>query len=152
MRKVIGPFIKETEFLSNSYPSTIIYNGYEYPTVEHAFQATKTIKKQEIDWIAAAPTPGVARFRGERITLRDDWGQIKDNVMLELIRIKFSDPVLKRRLIETRDWELCEYNYLHDNYWGNCTCQKCTDEYGKNMLGKILMQVRDECISNILNN
>ena len=38
--------------------------------------------------------------------------------------------------------ELIEKNYWHDNFWGVCTCGKCST--GKNHLGTILIQVREE--------
>lgn len=38
--------------------------------------------------------------------------------------------------------EIVEGNYWHDNYWGNCTCDKCKNIEGQNKLGKILMKIR----------
>ena len=39
----IGEFDGKFRFLSNFYPSPIFYDGILYPTVEHAFQAAKTV-------------------------------------------------------------------------------------------------------------
>lgn len=76
--------------------------------------------------------------------LRKNWEEVKDNVMEEIIKNKFSTPELAAKLKSTGKEELIEGNYWHDNYWGNCTCQKCATIKGKNKLGKILMKIRSE--------
>ena len=43
---------------------------------------------------------------------------------------------LKERLLKTGKEELVEGNTWHDNYWGNCTCEKCKNIAGQNKLGK----------------
>ena len=68
--------------------------------------------------------------------------------MYECVRRKFTDPTLRRMLINTYTWGLIERNYWHDNYWGSCTCKTCQDK-GENHLGKILMKVREECINEL---
>ena len=35
-------------------------------------------------------------------------------------------------------------NWWHDNYWGNCNCDRCKDIKGQNKLGKMLMDLREE--------
>ena len=65
--------------------------------------------------------------------------------MLKIIRNKFSQtPILGSWLKETYPKLLIEGNYWHDNYWGQCKCNRCTRYKGRNTLGKILMQVREE--------
>ena len=78
------------------------------------------------------------------MSLRPDWEKVKDGVMLDILRIKFSKPDLKQMLLDTGDAYLIEGTTWHDNYWGNCTCDRCKNITGKNMLGKTLMQVRAE--------
>jgi len=70
--------------------------------------------------------------------------------MLEIIRQKFFNyQALYDSLISTNDVYLIEGNFWHDNYWGICIkkdCDKCKDvTLAKNMLGNILMIVREEC-------
>jgi ribA/ribD-fused uncharacterized protein len=77
------------------------------------------------------------------MTKRDDWDEVKTKVMLDVVRIKFSNPILRKMLLETGEEELVEGNHWHDNFWGSCRCEKCGSS-GQNMLGKILMQVRTE--------
>ena len=141
---MIDFFDGEYAFLSNFYNASCIFEEKLYPTVEHAFQAAKSLDLAERDWIAAAGSPGLAKRLGRRINLRPDWEKVKFDVMEECLRSKFADPVLKQKLLATGDEELVEGNYWHDNTYGNCSCEKCKDIIGRNMLGNILMKLRTE--------
>ena len=134
----IALFILEYRFLSNFYPSPITYEGIRYPTVEHAFQAAKSLKASDKFCIAALSTPGKAKRAGRGLKLREDWEAVKLNVMKYLLILKFQDKVLKEKLLETKGKELVEGNYWLDYFWGVCAGK------GQNHLGKLLMQVRDE--------
>ena len=141
---MIDCFDGEFAFLSNFHPS-MITDGKEWMlTVEHYFQAAKAEDKDDYIKIAAAFTPGEAKRLGRHIKLRSGWEEIKDQVMLDALRKKFAIPKLCEKLLATGDEELVEGNTWHDNYWGNCTCNRCKDIEGKNKLGKLLMQVREE--------
>ena len=141
---MIDFFDGEYAFLSNFYNASCIFEEKLYPTVEHAFQAAKSLDQAERDWIAAAGSPGLAKRLGRRVNLRPDWEKVKFDVMEECLRSKFADPVLKQKLLATGDEELVEGNYWHDNTYGNCSCEKCKDIIGRNMLGNILMKLRTE--------
>ena len=141
---VIDNFSDRYEFLSNFYERPFIYNGAEYKTGEHAFQAAKTLDNNEKQLIIDAETPGKAKRLGRRVKLRDDWEAVKYDVMYEIEKAKFSDEEMKKMLISTGDAELIEGTTWHDNIWGNCTCERCKNIIGQNNLGKILMKVRDE--------
>jgi ribA/ribD-fused uncharacterized protein len=141
---MIDFFDGEYAFLSNFYNASCIFEEKLYPTVEHAFQAAKSLDHAERDWIAAAGSPGLAKRLGRSVNLRADWEKIKFNVMEECLRSKFSDPILKQKLLATGDEELVGGNYWHDNTYGNCSCEKCKDIVGRNMLGNILMKLRTE--------
>lgn len=130
-------------FLSNFYPSVIDFEGRTYQTVEHAYQAAKTIDDVHRLAIAQLPTAAAAKKYGRTLVLRTDWDDVKERIMLSLLRKKYREPVLAVALKETGDIELVEYNYWHDRYWGICECFGC-GSVGKNMLGKLLMQVREE--------
>src|ERR1700741_3859496 len=70
----IERFSGKYHFLSNFHPHPIRgARGLVYPTAEAAFQGGKTTTPTERAWIAAAPTPSVAKRRGRLVTLRDDW-------------------------------------------------------------------------------
>ena len=145
---IIDKFENEYAFLSNFYPSPVQENGITYPTIEHYFQAQKTTVPFERVAIANAATPGQAKREGRRITLRKDWERVKDDVMLQGLRLKFAIPELAEKLLTTGDAELVEGTTWHDNIWGNCSCPQCEDIPGENRLGKLLMQVREEIKNN----
>lgn len=125
-------------FLSNFYPCRIFYDGATYSCSENAFQATKTTDKSLRAPFSGEVSPYVTKKMGRKLVLRPDWEKIKDSVMYEILKIKFSIPDLREKLLATGDEELVEGNTWGDHYWGFC------DGYGKNMLGKTLMRVRDE--------
>lgn len=138
---MIDCFDKEYAFLSNFYPS-FIDEGKGYPTVEHYFQAMKTFNLAQHEKIRLAATPGQAKRFGRVCDLRADWEQVKDDIMLQALRLKFQDPELRAQLIATGDEYLVEGNTWNDCYWGVC------QGIGKNRLGELLMQVREECNKN----
>ena len=144
MKNRIDSFNRDYAFLSNFYESPIEFEGIKYPTVEHYFQAMKTLNLSERKNIADAPTPGKAKQFGRSVWLRADWENVKDDVMLAGLRLKFQIPELRTELLNTGDAELIEGNFWHDNTWGDCVCDKCLDKPGENRLGKLLMKVREE--------
>ena len=138
---MICEFEDKYAFLSNFYPSPILYEGIVYPTNEHFFQAMKTMDQEERKKIAAADTPGQAKRLGRHVQLRADWERIKVDVMRTGLMLKFTDAELAQKLIDTGDEELIEGNWWHDTTWGVC------NGVGQNKLGKILMRVREEIAS-----
>jgi len=109
-------------FLSNFYMQPVLYQGKEWPSSEHAYQAMKTEDTKLQERIRKLPEPRTAKSIGKNVKLRADWESIKDNFMLEILRAKFSDTSLKEKLLSTRGEYLQEGNTWHDNYWGNCYC------------------------------
>lgn len=143
VKNIIDRFTGKYDFLSNYYECEVKYDGITYNNAEAAFQSAK-LKNVDDRVIFRHLSPNYAKRLGRSICLRDDWLIVKRDVMTEIIRSKFSDPNLKKKLLNTGNAILVEGNYWHDNYWGNCICDKCKDIKGKNYLGKILMKVRDE--------
>jgi ribA/ribD-fused uncharacterized protein len=140
---MINAFEGEYAFLSNFYFSPMIIRDVAYTTNEHFFQAMKTFDPKERQDIVLAPTPRRAKYLGRKVSLRKDWEDIKEEVMLIGLRHKFSNPDLRRKLLATGNEELIEGTTWHDKYWGICNCETCGGQ-GKNRLGKLLMQVREE--------
>lgn len=130
-------------FLSNFWKSEVEYEGVKYKTSEHAYQAAKTLDPSERQSIANLDRAGEAKRAGRKVTLRDNWEGIKDGIMLDILRIKFADPTLRDELLRTGDALLVEGNTWHDNHFGVCCCDKCNG-VGDNMLGELLMKVREE--------
>lgn len=145
MLERINQFNDKYAFLSNFYASEVLYEDLVYPTVEHAYQAAKTtdIKIRE-NFAWRILTAKEAKQEGRKLIIRKDWESIKLKVMEELLRKKFLDHMNLRFLLKTETAWLEEGNYWHDNFWGNCSCVKCSNIEGKNNLGMLLMNIRFE--------
>lgn len=140
---MIDKFDGEYFFLSNYYPCTVIYEGIAYPSVEHAFQAAKTMDKDVRLEISRLKTPNAAKRAGRSLTLRKDWEKVKFKVMEDCLREKFKNTELLLKLLATDGHFLIEGTTWHDQCWGICTCEKCGGN-GENNLGRLLMKIRDE--------
>ncbi len=128
-------------YLSNFYPSPFVDNdGLQWPTGEHYFQAHKFfgISQKQFDAVRNASNPGKAKQLGRLYRLRNDWEQVKEDIMLQALRYKFlQNSMLLELLLKTGNSELIEHR--PDPYWGDNI-----DGTGKNRLGALLMVVRDE--------
>lgn len=134
---MIDRFLGEYFFLSNFHYVKVKWEGLVYPSVEHAYQASKTMDRNVRVKVREAPTPGIAKKMGRRVVLRDDWEEVKLEIMRELLLKKFGVLALRSRLLGTVGEGLVEGNNWGDRYWGVC------DGKGENNLGKLLMEVRD---------
>ncbi|RXE57537.1 NADAR family protein [Acetivibrio mesophilus] len=114
-------------------------NGKCWSTSEHYFQAQKfagTEYEEEIR-LSATPMEAANLGRDRNKPLRNDWEQVKDSIMKEAVLAKFkTHDDIREILISTEDKEIIEKT-TSDYYWG---CG--SNGTGKNMLGKILMEVR----------
>lgn len=124
-------------FLSNFYPSAVLFDGAVYPTSEHAYQAAKTLDLAERERVRLCATAGQAKRLGRKLTVRADWHDIRVRVMARVLAAKFSDPALMRLLRRTGLEPIVETNTWGDTFWGVC------DGVGENWLGRLLMQIRD---------
>ncbi len=135
---IISNFRGSYAFLSNFYLAKVIYNGHTYRTSEHAFAAAKATNEKDRQYVANATTPGIAKRRGREIKCRPDWNVVKATIMAEIVYHKFAqNPELYAMLRATGSAALVEGNWWNDTYWGVCK------GIGENMLGKILMIVRN---------
>lgn len=127
--------------LSNSAPFPISLDSKMWYTAEHYFQARKfhdvQVQKQiqqtraasEIIWIANNP----------KLRVRRDWDLVKLDFMRTAVRAKFTQITsLKKLLINTGDAILIDHSE-EDLYWSDGG-----DGSGRNMLGVVLMEIRDE--------
>ena len=132
-------FDGDYRFLSNFYPSIVEYDGSYYPTVEHAYQAAKTLNPAQRREIQIAVSPAKAKMLGRHVHIRHDWDEIKVRVMEQLLRKKFNGyHDLSRSLYETGDKYLEETNSWGDTFWGVCNGK------GQNVLGNLLMKIRSD--------
>lgn len=134
---MINEFREENFFLSNFYKSPIkMDDGFTYTCAEAAFQAQKTFSDEYKRRFSVMDGKG-AKYYGRQIELRQDWEDVKIGVMYDIVYAKFSqNPKLKQQLLNTGDEKLVEGNNWNDTFWGVCNGN------GKNVLGKILMEVR----------
>lgn len=139
-RKDVRPY----NCFSNFYPCTVIVDGMRFRSAEAAFQAQKVPLEKRRDFIFC--TPSAAKHLGRHVPLPADWDAVRDEAMHKVVYAKFSkNENLRQILLSTEDEELVEDTTgWHDNIWGDCSCPKCQYIKGRNKLGKILMQVRDE--------
>jgi ribA/ribD-fused uncharacterized protein len=130
----------EYGFFSNFSSHGIELDGEYWPTTEHYFQAQKFPATADGDQIRQAKTPKDAAKMGRDRSrpLRNDWEEVKDDIMRKAVLRKFEiHAEIREILLATGDEEIVE-NAPSDYYWG---CGK--DGSGKNMLGQILMEVRE---------
>lgn len=138
---------KDYTWMRNDYlldhPVTV--DGFDYPTVEHAYQAAKTYDENTKSLISSS-SMWDARNIGRNIDLPVDWDSKKYFIMSDLILQKFkNNKDIAKLLLETGDAEI-EMITPKDSYWG------CTKEdgilgpikKGMNNLGEILMATRTE--------
>ena len=137
-------FTGEYSFLSNFHPCNIVFEGKLYPTVEHAYQAAKSLNQETRDIIRKAADPNLAKRLGQSVVVRSDWNEVKISIMKELIRKKFENPFIRWRLKETNNRPLINENRWNDRFWG------VVNGEGENWLGKILEEVREEILQNDL--
>ena len=147
---VIAPFVDEAEFLSNFFtvPGGLKFMGYVVPTAEHAYQMMKTLNQDDRAWIALQPTAYLAKragnkngLNGRKIELRQDWEEVKYEIMKQVVRAKFTQHAgLAKMLLMTGDKPLIELNWWGDDIWGWCS----KTWRGTNLLGRILMEIREE--------
>lgn len=140
---MIDKFRKEYFFLSNFYPKGFNMNGKYYATSEHAYQALKAKNESDHELIRLQTSARMSKQIGQEITPRENWNKIKKDVMLDVLREKFKDKYLTELLKETEPHYLKEGNTWHDNFYGDCECDKCQNITGENWLGKLLIKVRE---------
>lgn len=136
--EVIREFIDAYAFLSNFYHSPVKYRNLIYLNAEAAFQAQKESCEKDKEQYTRM-NPAQAKLVGRNCNLREDWEEIKEQTMYEIVKAKFTqNEDLARLLLATGDAYLEEGNWWHDTTWGVC------NGVGQNKLGKILMRVREE--------
>ncbi|TAE58853.1 MAG: NADAR family protein [Nostocales cyanobacterium] len=128
---------------SNFSSHGFVLDDLYWSTSEHYFQAQKFIGTEHLEQIRLVKTPREAAKMGRQRTrpLRKDWEKVKDEIMRKAVLCKFTTHAdIQEILLSTGEEELVENSPI-DFYWG-CGA----DGSGKNMLGKILMEVRETII------
>ncbi len=126
---------------SNFAPYPIQLDGKQWPTSEHYFQAQKFVDPEHQEAIRKEKSPTIAARigRDRKKPLRRDWESVKDSIMRKAVRAKFTQhDDLRQILLSTGDARIVEHTE-NDSYWGDGG-----DGKGRNMLGRILMEIREE--------
>lgn len=141
---VIGFYPREFYCFDNFSAFSIQWNGYVYPTVEHAYQAASFMGSD--DGVAEEIRNSRSPDEAKRIKAanahkrRENWDNEKLSVMEELLRLKvMQHPYVFKKLLETGDLEIVEDSPV-DSYWG-----WGENRDGRNELGKLWMKIRNEC-------
>lgn len=154
--KIFGFFGKEDneyKWLSNFHKCEVLWDGYIWPSSEHAYMVAKTDRDIGLTdsgesiyndcnisrfAICALSCAQVKRW-GQTVRLREDWEQVKSKIMYQVCLDKFTrNEDLKQKLIDTGDKVLIEANSWGDAYYG----YDVDNKEGLNMLGEILMKIR----------
>ena len=140
-------FYDATHPFSNVFLSTVTYEGVEYLTSEHAYQAQKFDRSAQdvVDQILNTTDPveakDIADANLER--MRPDWNYFtKFRVMKKIVYEKMvQNPKILKLLLKSGEKNLVE-NGPHDDCWGAVTVDGIVG--GHNFIGRILMRVRSE--------
>lgn len=137
-------FFYEHEFyvLSNFSAFTLMWKGLRFDTSEAAYHWEKFPTNPVIqNWILHAPSAHEAfkiaqRYKSQQ---RGDWYSVRVNIMKLILHAKVEQhEYVYKKLLETGDRELIEDSW-RDDFWGWGYYRN-----GKNILGKLWMEVREE--------
>lgn len=130
---------------SNLYRREVVFEDETFATSEHAYQAGKPRKKAVRDWLMAAPSPALLAMAAHGLYYWDvapGWSTAKFDRMRDILRAKFQQhDDLRELLLSTDDARLVESATVDNEInrlWGE------VNGVGKNMLGVLLMEVREE--------
>lgn len=130
---------------SNLYRREVVFEGETFATSEHAYQAGKPRKKAVRDWLMAAPSPSLLAMAAHGLYYWDvapGWSTTKFDRMRDILRAKFEQhDDLRELLLSTGDARLVESATVDNEVnrlWGE------VNGVGKNMLGVLLMEIREE--------
>lgn len=130
---------------SNFSKHPVSVSGVVWPTSEHYYQAKKftsnvvqgAIRKSR----TAAEAASMGRMGLPSYVGNEAWEKMRDGVMLEVLRLKFEQNQGARLTLLQTGSDVIVEDSPTDYYWG-CGA----DGSGKNMLGKLLEQVRRELL------
>lgn len=144
----------EQEFyvLSNFSSFQVKFGYHTFMTSEHAYHYAKFAAASKLlpDTIKAARVADEILFarsahdafiiaQTNKAYRRYDWDDVKVDIMREILRAKVSQhEYVRRKLLQTGDRELVEDSW-RDDYWG-----WGPNHDGKNMLGRLWMEIREE--------
>lgn len=137
-------FFYEQDFyvLSNFSSFMVKYEGQMFPTAEHAYHWAKfPTDALMMATIRCAASAHLAYELGQRWKeyRREDWDDMKVGIMNDILCAKVQQHhYVRRKLLATGERTLIE-NSWRDDFWGWGPNQK-----GRNVLGRLWMQIRED--------
>ncbi len=128
-----------TSFLGNFHPCNVSVAGKTFVCSEAAFQAQKFIHNPRLMHVFTTLNGPDSWSTAQRYktSIRPDWKMVHVHAMYSALDSKFRhNPDLKAKLLATGKSYLVEHT-SRDSFWGDGG-----DGTGQNMLGKILMGIR----------
>ncbi|WP_420287278.1 NADAR family protein [Flavobacterium psychrophilum] len=136
---MIKEFQGDFRWLSNFSPVKIELDGLEFSSVEHAYMSAKSDDEKWKSFCSNSNnTAGNIKRESRNVKLKDNWNDIKLEIMQKCIEQKFNKSPFKALLLKTGNEHIQEGNRWNDKFWGVCLK---TNE-GENNLGKLIMSVR----------
>ena len=148
-------FFRQEDYLSQWYYSPFILNNIQFSCCEQWMMYSKAVlfgDSESARAIALECSPGKQKEIGRKVNgFRDQiWNENRERIVYEGNVAKFTqNDELKRKLLSTGNYLIAEAN-PKDPIWGiGLSESDARKRYpsqwrGKNLLGKILMQIRDE--------
>lgn len=141
--KVVGFYEREFYPFSNFSSFQVFWDDKLWPTSEHAYQAARYIdvRPDYVETIRELPSAHQAFMfmREHRHDQRPEWNIEKRDTMKDIVRHKLGQhSYIQAKLLQTSNFELIEDSPF-DSFWG-----WGADRRGRNELGKIWMELREE--------
>ena len=125
---------------SNFYPRSIIIDNIEWKTSEHYYQAQKFQYELDRDIIRRAVTPKEAFLLSRSLDSKhvENWNAIRVSIMKQVLYIKFTTHQDLNTILLNTENRLIQEKSSVDDFWGIGS-----DGQGKNMMGMLLMELRE---------
>ena len=141
---------------SNFQTCNIVYKGLSFKTTEHAFMWEKARHFGDVQScieVLNAATPADAKSIGRKVKgfNADVWTKVSEGYMFEVNLAKYTqNPNLKKHLLDTGTLTIVEANGKPDLIWScglysnDPRIEDSSKWPGKNLLGKVLMEIREK--------
>ncbi|MCC5099189.1 NADAR family protein [Xanthomonas campestris] len=131
--------------MAGGFPLRI--NGFRIPTSEALYQACRFPDLPDVQReIIAQHSPMTAKMKGKphRAATRSDWDTVRHNVMRWCLRVKLAQHYMEfgRLLLASKEKPIVEQS-RKDEYWGAIPTQDGQTLVGENVLGRLLMELRE---------
>lgn len=144
------------DYMSNFYRTSFVENGIPFNCSEQYFMYHKCLlfdpKNKRLQYtILRESCPSKVRQFGRQVANYNEeiWEKERYNIMLNALKLKFGQNyAIKEKLLSTGNKNLYEAS-KHDRIWGigyrdMDALYKPRHKFGQNLLGKVLMEIRNE--------